>query len=178
MVVYREIEVGFLIYLLVQVVRASMKFFKPNAKIVKWLIEYAAGRLIIDVGCGAGQLLLALRKAGYHKILGIDALADCKQISKFSKLGIQIVPAMAERFNLVRDKGHLLVIARPCHGGFTENVLRANGGNEVLYIGLPTNIESDIPPDFEAQKLPIPSAMYAEATTYRLLSARTKAIRI
>ena len=141
-------------------------FFKPNKKFVEWLTKYANGRLIIDVGCGEGQLLDALHKVGYPKILGIDALAEQKQMHKFLQKGINIVPMMAERFSLVKGDGHLLVIARPCHGGFTENVLKANGGNEILYIGLPKNLDEDIPPDFMAIELEEPTSFYRDTSIY------------
>jgi hypothetical protein len=87
-------------------------------------------------------------------------------------MGVQVVPLEAEEFSMVnRMSGSLLVIPRPSHCGFVERTLRANAGNEVLYISKPENVALDIPSDFRAT--PIPTPRCRSERTYQITGSET-----
>ena len=127
----------------------SSTFFKPDAEFVKWIIEYANGRMIIDVGCGNLHLLKLLNKAGYKKIVGIEPMIDYMEYIKHTIASgedkIQILP------NKVQDplpssiisKGEnvLILCVRPCHSNFVEETIELKHPTaEVLYNTVPQNL--------------------------------------
>jgi hypothetical protein len=145
-----------------------MIFFKPTPRWIEWLVNYAQGRLIIDVGCGDGHLLKTLVVHGYTGIIGVDPYVSEETAFDFIKQRIHLLTFKAEECKLIteHDKS-LLVIARPCHNGFVADTLRANAGNEVLYVSNPTNVPTDIPDDFMAVSLNAPPC--PEEATYKIV---------
>lgn len=127
-------------------------FFKPNTQFVKWLIEYAGDRIILDVGCGATfPLTQQLYFNGAKKLVAIDPEIDHMQYELFRytklKLGdsVHILPGDIEKWKSIIQSKHqdmLVICARPCHNDWVENMLDLKGDNvEVLYITLPENME-------------------------------------
>jgi SAM-dependent methyltransferase len=148
-----------------------MTFFDPTPAFARWLVAYAAGRPIIDVGCGDGRSLERLAGAGCRKFLGVDPAADGRLIRRFARRGVHVVPMEAERFTLIGRPGHLFVIARPCHSGFAGRVMAAaHAGSEVLYVGLPGNLGRDVPGGFRAEAVPAPYC--GEEVVYRVTRSR------
>jgi hypothetical protein len=144
-----------------------MIFFRPTRSYIKWLIDYAAGRLIIDIGCGECYLLKKLVRMGGFG-LGVDPWVRTARIHEMLRLGVQVVPMEAEEFSLVAKRGgSLLVFCRPGHCGFVARTLRANAGNEVLYISKPENLDLDIPEGFHAERLATPRCRIEQ--TFRIL---------
>ncbi len=128
-------------------------FFKPNTEMVKWIGEYANGRIIIDAGCGEKFLLSQqLWKAGYPKLVAIDPVVDHNELMKLRMLRdamcpIHIMARPIEEMSNLYDGSMtyqkvLLVFARPCHSDFVENALDLKGPDvEALYITVPENWE-------------------------------------
>jgi len=130
-------------------------FFKPNTEFIKWLIEYANNRLIIDAGCGEKFLLSQqLLNNGYKKIMAIDPVADYNEVMKLRTLNkipldssFHVLPQEIERYKEIYTNSKaasksLVIFARPCHSDWVENLLDEKAeGLEVLYITVPKNIE-------------------------------------
>lgn len=125
-------------------------FFKPSLEYVEWLVEYANGRLIIDVGCGQGHLLKMIKRAG-GKVMGIEPNFDkLWWMESMASKGIdfnvnEILEGTIEEYaKLINKLGSkaLLVFARPSHNGFVFNGLY-NMPNEMeaLYITKSENLE-------------------------------------
>lgn len=125
-------------------------FFRPDIKLIKWLIKYAGDRLIIDVGSGQGHLVNQIKRFK-GKAIGIEPNFDYYNWLKFRKLddGIpdinEILPyTIQQKAKFIQgmpsDKV-LIVFARPCHTRFVEegiDILPV--GMESLYITLPENL--------------------------------------
>lgn len=133
----------------------SVVFFKPNTPFVKWILEYADGRLILDVGCGEGfPLTKQLIHAGAEQIVAIDQYLDYGEIDLYRNLNhnlfldgkhsIHLIPGKVEIFKSLYsgDKPLLAIFARPCHSDFVEEFIRQKGPNvEVMYITKAENLE-------------------------------------
>lgn len=132
-----------------------MIFFNPDDTFVKWISDYANGRLILDVGCGQGHLLHRLSKYN-NKIFGIDCFVDYfSWVEKFKEVtGIsgaaKLLPYSIETDmiqKIVKDLQPLILLCRPCH---SQQFIRgtyltaAKNNLEMLYIGLKENIEDDL----------------------------------
>jgi hypothetical protein len=123
-----------------------LTFFNPPEPWVRWLITYAGGRPILDVGCGDGALLRALDASGYRKFLGVDPYASEDLFREMILRGIQVVCIEAETFSLTANPDVLPVICRPCHDGFVARVLAVRPrGAETLYVSKPSNLAVDVP---------------------------------
>ncbi len=117
-----------------------MQFFEFEPSFIQWLIRHAGNRPIMDVGCGEGQLVRALLSANFRRVYGIDI-----QCIQEQDLTPWIINADATEFSLLKNRGLLLVMARPCHGPWIEKVIRrAELGSEILYIGRECYLEDDI----------------------------------
>lgn len=128
-----------------------MQFFHPDKDFINWLIQYANGRTIIDVGCGTrAPLVFELWRNGYTNSFGIDPFVDYqwvseKSICEFDNL-LQVLPFKAEdHIKMVCNNSVLVINCRPCHSGFTEKTFHNTPKNtEFLYIGLERNLEEDL----------------------------------
>lgn len=130
----------------------SSLFFRPDILFVKWLIKYAQGRTIIDVGAGQGHLVRMIKQFG-GKSFGLEPNFDH---NRFVRLGLQrwgddfdmneMLPWTIERasglINQLGAEKAMLVFARPCHSDFVEVGIRnMPDGMEALYITVPENLE-------------------------------------
>lgn len=115
-----------------------MTFFKPSARYIDWLVNYANGRFIWDVGCGDGALLHALHDRRI-KAIGIDCYP-------YDRIPYGVIPAKAEKCAALRSaKNQLVVICRPCHDGFPARVARVlDPSTEMLYVGFYKNRSVDL----------------------------------
>jgi hypothetical protein len=118
-----------------------MRFFEPNAKMITWLKEYIGQRTPIDVGCGAGDLLLELHNG--RGGLGIDPFFSGDRMLLMQK-GIHILERRIEECEkFVQGLGArgIMIFARPCHSDFVERGIElAPPGMEVIYITKKSNI--------------------------------------
>ncbi len=102
----------------------DLMFFRPNHDMIKWLVKYAAGRLIIDAGCGSGRITCDLNDAG-ARIVGVDPFLDMDNASAINRWRIQNDKSMIHFLQkklqdipyLYKGQGNkvLLLFARPCH---------------------------------------------------------------
>jgi len=123
-------------------------FFKPDLILVRWLKEYANGRMIIDVGCGQGHLVRMLKMVG-AKAMGLEPNFNYKKYMEMRLLKggnisdsvNEILPMDVQRAaGLIQGMGDkaMLIFARPCHSDFVEVGLDIMpNGMEALYITLP-----------------------------------------
>jgi SAM-dependent methyltransferase len=121
-----------------------MRFFEPTERFLDWLAGHAGGRVVFDVGCGEGHVLLALH-ARRVKAVGIDPRYEAEQVRP--PLSSCVLPMRAEECGyLKRAEAALVLFCRPCHSGFvalTIPMLRPSC--EVLYVGCPFNAARDLP---------------------------------
>ncbi len=117
-------------------------FFVPTVEFVESLKQYAGRRVVLEVGTGDGHLLKAMLDAGMEAY-GCDAfkLPDQLTDAQFGRW----FPSKAEDWALLKDMAALVVVARPCHGGFVRSVIEAmSPESELLYIGLERNVQADL----------------------------------
>jgi len=120
----------------------DQKFFEPDKNFIDWLVKYANGRMIVDVGSGNGHVTRAVNDQG-GKAIGVDPFMTDKclysQGTSFMPLDIRETP-----FNKIDGNKVLYLLARPCHGGLTEITMQyAQKNSEVLYLGLNKNVNID-----------------------------------
>lgn len=126
-------------------------FFQPDNKFVQWIKEYAKGRVILDVGCGTGELTTLLNNIG-ARVVGIDYMMDYAGMVK-NKMETIAAGLNPPHFlpKKIQDVTHLyqglgdkilILFARPSHGNFVIDTLRLKDKNtEVLYITKPSVLE-------------------------------------
>lgn len=130
----------------------DITFFKPNTQLVKSILDYANGRLIIDAGCGKKfPLVKQLVAAGAKQILGVDKEIDMNGLMLFRMMNmepeksIHILEGSIQSFKALYEtdkKDVLLIFARPCHSTFVQETLRLKHPTiEALYITKPENLE-------------------------------------
>jgi len=125
------------------------RFFEPDTEMIQWLVDYADGRMIVDVGCGSGHILEKIHDdAGYAKACGIEPYWDPMKVHERMGKGknmIQVMPQSVESCNIFRPIENVLFICcRPCHSGFHGNIeMAAHPNAEILYIGLRRNFATD-----------------------------------
>lgn len=128
----------------------DLLFFRPNYEMLQWLVKYAAGRLIIDVGCGSGRLTTNLVDLG-AKACGIDPFFDMDNVMAINqdrilnqKGMIHFLPRRIEEVpQLFQGQGNkvLLLFARPCHSAFVSDALKLKDKEtEALYITVEKNL--------------------------------------
>lgn len=127
-----------------------MIFFRPTKKWIDWLIGYANGRIIVDIGCGEGLLIKKLSEAGYNKVMGVDLLiSDELKCDCYGK-GIHLleIDTLSSTFNRIFSSinhNMLFIFCRPCHGWWVEMTINNLPKNaDVLYVGLEENLPRDI----------------------------------
>jgi SAM-dependent methyltransferase len=129
----------------------GLQFFQPDRKFIEWIKTYARNRLIIEVGCGTGIVLMRLMDAG-ARICGIEPYWDDSagmemnmNRIKANQDMIHILSRTIEDLpNMYVGRGDkvLLLFCRPCHSDFVSNTLEVKDKEtEVLYITLPENME-------------------------------------
>lgn len=113
-------------------------FFIPDDKMIQWLIDYAGGRHIFDIGCGRGLLIEKINQVSHDKAFGIDIYWD-------NRKPLPIYPMNALDTKLVSHcKNCLVLFCRPCHSDWIERTIdRLPPNIEVLYIGLSKNLFRD-----------------------------------
>lgn len=127
-------------------------FFKPNTELVKWLIEYAGDRIIIDAGSGEKFLLSQqLIKNGAKRVLAVDPYIDYNDYMLWRQLNMGNMDISFHIFqNEIQDmkdilnnkyQDILLIFARPCHSNWVEETLNLKSDKvEALYITVPENM--------------------------------------
>lgn len=124
-------------------------FFRPDKTFINWLVEYAAGRVIVEIGCGTADVLTQLADAG-GKVFGIEPYWSMEDNAamNFARLEagkniINISPTyVKDNERLLKEMGSkaLMLICRPCHNGFVEDAIDLkHPDTEVLYITVPEN---------------------------------------
>jgi len=125
----------------------DIKFFEPDNKFIEWIINYADGRMIADIGCGTGHLLSLLMDKGI-KCFGVEPYWDTKMTSERISSGkamIQVIPTFVQKTDILKAANNpLILVCRPCHSGFHHEIAEcAPEDAEILYIGLERNLEID-----------------------------------
>ncbi len=119
----------------------GVDFFTPTHSFVEWLIKYANGRFIVEVGSGPGHLLKYLNRFDC-KVMGIEPNIDQTRIliAQLNDLAprIHVVPKRIEDCeNLLKGFGQnvLVVIAQTKVSDFVEDTINiVQKGVEVLYV--------------------------------------------
>lgn len=120
-----------------------MTFFEPYSSFLSFLHTYSNSRLLIDCGCGDGQLVqqyLSLYPSG--DVLGIDIFLLGNPHRSEEKLPIYELSC-----ELFPFQSHMLpLFCRPCHSGFVYETIQqySNVISEFLYVGLEKNIQLDL----------------------------------
>jgi len=125
-------------------------FFRPDKDFKQWLIDYADGRIIVDVGCGTAILINDLADMG-GKVMGIEPMFSSEDMTGLTKHRlsqgkgiINIMPrTVQECANLLQAIGGkaLLLFCRPCHSDFVVDALDLkHPDTEALYITVPENL--------------------------------------
>jgi len=112
-------------------------FFKPIENWWKLMEEtlWLRHRRHIDVGAGMGKLTGAMVRRGY----------TCRAIDSNTRPGQLDLVELEDANAIWLDWDDCAIIARPSHGLGLDMILSNLVGNsEVLYVGLPKNIEGDL----------------------------------
>jgi uncharacterized protein (UPF0261 family) len=115
----------------------SIKFFEPNGRFVDYMYASFRHYTIYDVGAGCGHVSRKLANAG----LQVVAIDVCGRDNP--EYDVEIEDGTICEY----DKGSVVLIARPCHGPFCEDVIRQAVLCKalcVLYVGLPKNRLTDL----------------------------------
>jgi hypothetical protein len=126
------------------------QFFKPDQKFIDWLVGYANGRMIIDVGSGPGIVTASLLDSG-ARICGLEPFADLRKVAdkNMERMinGKEVLHILNRRIEQMpelfvgRGDRVLLLFARPCHSYFVSNALdMKDADTEALYITIPENL--------------------------------------
>lgn len=120
-----------------------MRFFKPNEELLKSLVEYANGRVIVDVGCGDCDVIVKLRSLG-AAVLGFEPFLSQEAKEKTRNAGIMIIEDYVQKWptiiSEIKEKG-LLLFARPCHSDFVYDCIDIKDPlTEALYITMEENL--------------------------------------
>ncbi len=135
-------------------------FFIPNTEFVKWLIEYANGRTIVDCGAGSGYLCALIENNGGNAV-GLEPRWSMERKEFWMKKGFMfnVMPMESENSIFIglppeNMSRCLFVFARPCHNGFVSRTINKLNGAEILYIGHgEENKEMDLPVGTKYTKL-------------------------
>ena len=117
----------------------ALRFFEPNMKFLNWVKRYHRHHEIYDVGAGCGHVAHALyERSAVDRVIALDVIHRDKM-----EYHIQIGDGTIYPYS----EGSLVMLARPCHGVFVENVVAQATrckANYVWYIGLDKNVERDL----------------------------------
>lgn len=116
----------------------SLKFFEPTSKFLRWMKREYPNEIIYDVGAGVGHVAKALSEKGL-KVIALD-LNYRESTETFP-----VIPADGESYDY--EPNSVVMICRPCHGQFTEQVIvqaMRCKASAVLYVGLDRNVEGDL----------------------------------
>lgn len=147
-----------------------MVFFRPTKKWIQWLIEYADNRIIVDVGCGEGELLKQLSKAGCDRWIGVDLYIreDLREYFKGECVYLLEINTIESTLLSKLDQC-LFLFCRPCHGGFVMLTLFNLPANaEVLYVGKPGNLYYDFDYSLAKDAILLKTPKLAEEKVYRI----------
>ena len=114
-------------------------FFQPDNTFIKWLVEYANGRVIIDCGAGTGYTTALINRNG-GKAIAIEPMWTIERKMFWIKndINFRVFVEKAETCSMIKDLGGdkaVLLFARPCHSGFVEATINIMPkGMEALYI--------------------------------------------
>lgn len=123
-----------------------MIFFNPTNEFVDKLAEIIGDRMVLEIGCGDGDLLKALLDRGVSA-LGIDPFVntidlDSEILSSILSFDIDQTIDLLHKWK--GEKEIVFLTARPCHSGFPQEYLSMFGDNhEMIYIGFAKNLELD-----------------------------------
>jgi hypothetical protein len=115
----------------------SLKFFEPKPNFVKWMKDSFGRKNIFDCGCGTGHVAKMLSAAGM-KVTAIDS--NHRDTEEFD---VEIADATVYAY----PSGSVVMLARPCHGFFTEAVVEQaaiRGVSAVVYIGKTKSVKDDL----------------------------------
>lgn len=115
------------------------KFFEPNKRFVDYMVLNFCGAAatIYDVGCGAGHVTDILRCAGLT-VVPLD-------LHRHSSPECEAIIADGETFIYQPDS--VVMLCRPCHGGFAQGVIEQAircSVRTILYVGLDRNLTDDL----------------------------------
>lgn len=126
----------------------NLTFFNPNDEFMDALVDLIGGRLVVEIGCGNGEVLDELIK---RKIpcIGIDPYVDRNSLPLH--LNAKILPFHTEEgtkfvSKLIREglREIVVLVVRPCHSNFVQDYLSSLGEKtEMIYVGLLHNLELD-----------------------------------
>lgn len=124
----------------------TLKFFEPDPTFLKWIKDYAKGRLIIDCGAGVGHITRELFKLG-AKVVAFEKSGDYAAFQEENlkqRLGmIQYIIADCSTSKITAMPNVLLLFCRPCHSDFVERTIQhMHPSSEALYITKPSNWEN------------------------------------
>jgi len=111
------------------------RFFEPKPKFARYMKTLKTP--IIDVGAGAGHVTKFLLDAGVQTV-GIDMHCHMEPVYPVH---------MADGADFPYPEGCAVMLCRPCHGAFTQQVIDqaiARKVGMVLYVGLDRNVEDDL----------------------------------
>lgn len=121
-----------------------MRFFEPTDEFKFWLKDYAGDRLIVDCGCGDGDLVREMNALG-SQAMGIDPRYAIFDEPIPTDLASCLLPMQAEDTDFINMEDVLLLVCRPCHNGFPFEIAeRKNPKTEMIYVGFPKNIINDV----------------------------------
>lgn len=117
--------------------------FKPHERFLDWLVDFIDGRMCIEVGAGQCELTKALISRGVNT-LAIEPRANPLVLQECVNC---LLPLPVEKAANLLAAGPAVVIgARPDHSGWFAGVKdMLHPESVLLYIGLPDNLETDVP---------------------------------
>ena len=120
-----------------------MMFFKPDDQLLKSIVEYANGRLIVEIGCGDCDVIIKLKEFG-ARVFGFEPFLLEENRLKVAKANINVFEEFAQSYSGILKKlgkNGLLLFARPCHSEFVEECIDiTTNETESLYITIPENL--------------------------------------
>ena len=122
----------------------ACRFFQPTEDFVTYMRNFEAP--IFDVGAGAGHVTKKLADAGL-KVAAIDMHRHMSPVTNVH---------MADGTDFPYTPDSVVMLCRPCHGGFAEQVIEqalSCGVGVILYVGLERNVEDDLGDLYHAFKV-------------------------
>lgn len=101
------------------------------------VLNFYAVTTIYDVGCGAGHVTEILRAAGLN--------AFPLDLHRHSSPECEAVIGDGETY--IYEPGSVVMLCRPCHGGFAQGVIEQAircSVRSIIYVGLDRNVTDDL----------------------------------